>query len=448
TREDADALPVPTRPELLEALAAAVLTPPSRIELTGGELGPDDLVQAALPGEHEEPRETDLAALVRMTGGGNAVLEAAAAGEYVAPDLAFADVTEEIVTGDEAAVLAALAADPQAAFEEKSMTDPNQIACLDIMGEPFAGVPANDAEKTAVRAKLVEAAPACVAAAEGPRAAPEVLFFAGEIALARGDFPGAFGLYERAAAEGVGAANTRLADFYVYGAPPVSADSAQAAARLEAGAAAGDPQAMTVLALMHGEGSNVPQNTARMIELLTAAAEDGYHFAQYRLAKAYLDGEGVPGRADPALGIPDPARAASWFTRAADAGNLEAALELAGLYGDPNSGLPENPAEQARLTQLVADTGLPSAIAAMGVLYETGRGVERLPARAAALYIEALETGEVGFEDLRKGAPFEWDYDTAVAFQDALTARGVYNGGSDGIVGAGTRAAAERLTGG
>ena len=48
------------------------------------------------------------------------------------------------------------------------------------------------------------------------------------IALARGDFPGAFALYERAADAGVGAANTRLADFYVYGAPPVSADSAQA----------------------------------------------------------------------------------------------------------------------------------------------------------------------------------------------------------------------------
>ncbi|MEZ5767060.1 MAG: tetratricopeptide repeat protein [Paracoccaceae bacterium] len=150
-----------------------------------------------------------------------------------------------------------------------------------------------------------------------------------------------------------------------------------------------------MLALMYGEGSSVPQNSARMIELLTEAANDGYHFAQYRLAKAYLDGEGVPGRADPALGIPDPAQAVTWFTRAADAGNLDAALELAGLYADPNSGLHENPAEQLRLTQMAVDAGLPSAIAALGVLYETGRGVERQPARAAALYIEALETGKV-----------------------------------------------------
>ena len=448
TREETSALPRPTRPELLEALASATLTPPSTLELAGGELGPDALVRAALPGEREEPRESDLAALIRMTGGGNAVLEAAAQREFVAPNLAFADVTEEVVTREEEAVLAALAADPQAPFEEKSMTDPNQIVCLEALGEPFAGVPANDTAKAEARARLVEAAPACVAASEGPRAAPEVLFFAGEVALARGDFPGAFALYERAAAEGVAAANTRLADFYVYGAPPVTADSAQAAARLEAGAAAGDPQARTVLALMYGEGSSVPQNSARMIELLTEAANDGYHFAEYRRAKAYLDGEGVPGRADPALGIPDPAQAVTWFTRAADAGNLDAALELAGLYADPNSGLPENPAEQLRLTQMAVDAGLPSAIAALGVLYETGRGVERQPARAAALYIQALETGKVPFEDLRKGAPFDWEYDTAVAFQDALSARGVYNGGSDGIVGAGTRAAAEQLIGG
>lgn len=447
TREDTAVLPRPARPELLEALAASVLTPPSRMELAGDELGPDDLVTGARPGEREEPRETDLAAFIRKSGSANAVLEAVAS-DLVAPDLEFADVTEEVVSGEEAAVLAALADDPQADFEEKSMTDPNQIACLETLGDPFAGVPANDAEKAAARARLIEAAPACVAASEGPRAVPEVLFFAGEVALARGDFPGAFALYERAAAEGVGAADTRLADFYVYGAPPVKADSAMAVKHLESGAKLGDPQAMTVLALMHGEGSSVPQNSARMVELLTEAADAGYHFAQYRLAKAYLDGTGIPGRADADLGIPDPSKAVTWFTRAADAGNLDAALELARLYGDPDSGLPDNPGEQARLTQMAADAGLPSAKAALGVLYETGRGVARSPARAADLYIEALETGEVPFEDLRKGAPFEWDYDTATAFQDALTLRGVYNGIIDGIVGPGTRAAAEQLIGG
>jgi len=185
-----------------------------------------------------------------------------------------------------------------------------------------------------------------------------------------------------------------------------------------------------------------------MVALLNDAAEAGYHFAQYRLAQTYLSGDGIPGRADPALGIPDPARAVTWFTRAADAGNLEAALELAGLYADPGSGLPDNPGEQARLTQMAADTGLPAALAAMGVLYETGRGVERRPQVAADLYVQALESGDVAFENLRTGAAFEWDFDTATAFQDALTQRGVYNGIVDGIVGPGTRAAAEALVGG
>ena len=145
TREDTIALPRPTRPELLEALAAAVLTPPSATEFVGGDIGPDVLVTVALPGEAEEPREADLAAFMRSSGAANAVLEAAAAGEFIPPDLEFADVTEEVVTGAEAAVLAALADDPQADFEIKTMTDPNQIVCLEALGEPFAGVPANDA---------------------------------------------------------------------------------------------------------------------------------------------------------------------------------------------------------------------------------------------------------------------------------------------------------------
>ncbi len=448
SREDTAELPRPASPELLEALAATVLTLPAGIERVDGGFGADPLAVAPLPGEFEEPREIDLAAFARMSGASTAILEAASTTRLTQPNLAFADTTEEVMSGEETAVLAALADDPTADFEEKSMTDPNEIVCLEALGAPNAGVPVSKAAAAATRARLAEAAPACDAAAAGQRPSPEVLYFAAEIALARRDFPGAFALYEKAAAGGVGAADTKLADFYVYGAPPVQRDNAKAAELYVSGAELGDPQAMTALAMMHREGTGVPQNPARMVELLTEAANAGYHFAQYRLAQTYLNGDGIPGRADPALGIPDPTRAVSWFTRAADAGNIEAALELAGLYSDPDSGLPDNPAEQARLTRLAADTGLASAIAALGVLYETGRGVVRSPETAAEQYVQALETGEVAFADLRRGAPFEWDYDTATAFQNALTQRGVYNGIVDGIVGPGTRAAAEALAGG
>ena len=447
TKEDTRALPRPVSPELLETLAAA-LTAPSTAETVGADFGVEDLVVAPLPGEREEPREVDFAAFARMMGAADAILEATTPGALVSPDVAFADVTEEVMTGEETAVLAALADDPTAPFEEKSMTDPNQIVCLEALGVPNAGVPVSQAAATAARTRLAEAVPACEAAAQGPRAAPEVLYYAAEIALAKRDSEGAFALFEQAAAAGLGAADTKLGDFYLFGAAPEGRDLGKAAAQFEKGTELGDPAAMTSLAMMHRAAIGVPQDSARMVALLNDAAEAGYHFAQYRLAQTYLSGDGIPGRADPALGIPDPARAVTWFTRAADAGNLEAALELAGLYADPGSGLPDNPGEQARLTQMAADTGLPAALAAMGVLYETGRGVERRPQVAADLYVQALESGDVGFENLRTGAAFEWDFDTATAFQDALTQRGVYNGIVDGIVGPGTRAAAEALVGG
>ncbi|PIE07204.1 MAG: hypothetical protein CSA74_08740 [Rhodobacterales bacterium] len=449
SREDTGrGLASPSHAELGEAMTRAALSLAPVLESVAGDVAAFELVVPLAPGLHEEPREAEIRTVARIVGLSVAVADLMPGTPLHAPDLAFAGIGEERMSREETAVLAALADDPQADFEEKTMTDPNQIVCLDALGAPDAGVPVSKTAQSARLERLAGVSEACQAAAEGMRPAPEVLFFAGEIAMAKRDYAAAFALFEQAAGGGVGPADTRLADFYLFGAQPVTRDIAKAVELLDKGAALGDPAAMTSLAMLYRAGSGVGQDSTRMVDLLKEAAEAGYHFAQYRLAQTYLNGDGIPGRADPALGIPDPVRAAEWFTRAAEAGNVEAALELAGLYGDPASGLPENPGEQARLTQMVADTGHPAAIAAMGVLFETGRGVVQSPEQAAAAYIAAMESGEVAFQDLRRGAPFDWNYDTARAFQEALALRGVYEGAIDGVVGAGTRRAAERLAGG
>ncbi|MCB1339234.1 MAG: SEL1-like repeat protein, partial [Maritimibacter sp.] len=396
----------------------------------------------------EEMRDSEPLVLASAPAGNDATLEAAPPARLVPSDLAHATLTEEIESHDAQVRLAALAADPTAPFEEKSMTDPNEIACLEMLGTPNAGVPVSQAAADAQRSALAGAVGVCEAAASSPNPGPEVLYFAGDIALAKRETAQAFSLFQQAAEDGLPAAVTKLGDFYLFGAAPEGRDLEKAVAQFEQGTALGDPAAMTSLAMMHRASIGVTQDTARMVSLLTDAAELGYHFAEFRLAQTLYNGDGIPGRADPALGIPDPQRAAGWYTKAADAGNIEAALELAGLYGDPASGLPENPAEQARLTKVAADSGLSSALAAMGVLYEYGRGVVASPETAADYYIRALETGEVPFEELRKGAPFDWDQPTAVAFQTALSERGVYTGIIDGLVGPGTRAAAETLAAG
>ena len=75
-------------------------------------------------------------------------------------------------------------------------------------------------------------------------------------------------------------------------------------------------------------------------------------------------------------------------------------------------------------------------------------GVERNPQRAAELYVQALETGDVRMNALRSaGGAYEprWDTDTAIAFQQILQERGLYLGALDGVIGPMSRAAGNAL---
>lgn len=362
----------------------------------------------------------------------------------VATDPAMAEADTQATDASGTAV-ASQAAAPEP--DPEPSPDPAIEACLSLGPVPSAGVPAGAAQAQAAREALAAAAQDCTAAAALDDAPPEVLFLAAEIAQGRRDVARAFDLLTRATQQAFGPAETRIGDYHLFGLAPGGEDVDAAIAHYEAAAALGDAPGMTTLALMHRVGRGVPRDTARMVALLEEAADAGYHFAQYRLAQTYLTGEGIPGRSDPALGIPDPGRAATLYTRAAEAGNITAALELAALYGDPASGLPENPREQARLTRMASRAGLPEATAALALLYETGRGVDQSPGIAAGLYVKALESGKISFDSLRKGAPGPWDFDTAVAFQTILQERGLYAGPLDGLIGPGSAAGARALAG-
>ncbi len=326
-------------------------------------------------------------------------------------------------------------------------SSPEAVACLAEAGQIGAGVPVGPEAAAARKARLVAAMPHCLDAAKAEGASAEVLFAAAEISHGRRDASAAFAYLSRAVELGSAPAETRMGDYYLFGAAPGGKNPAKAVVHYQRAAEMGDAAGMTTLAMLYRAGKGVPRDAARMVSLLDAAAAQGYHFAAYRLGQTFLTGEGIPGRADAELGIPDPVRAAQLLTVAADAGNVTAALELAKLYGDPRSGLPDNPEEQARLTRMASRKGVPEAIAAMGVLYETGRGVGHSPEIAAGLYVKAMETGEVAFEDLRAGGPRWWDDDTARAFQVLLADRGLYRSYIDGVVGPGTAAAARALAG-
>ncbi|HHC29438.1 MAG TPA: sel1 repeat family protein [Rhodobacterales bacterium] len=373
------------------------------------------------------------------------VAEEAVSAEAVAGDA-------EAVAGDAEQGVAELGdapvnPEPMPEPEPDPSPDPVIAACLSTGPTVTARVPTGKAEAAARRAALIAAIKPCIKAAALDDAPAEVLFLASEIAQGKRDVATAYALLERAAAKGLAAAETRLGDYHLFGVAPGGEDVEKAIAHFKAAAEMGDPAGMTTLALMHRVGKGVPRDPARMVALLQKAADAGYHFAQYRLAQTYLNGDGIAGRRDDSLGIPDTAKAVELYKAAAQAGNITAALELAALYGDPNSGVPQDPVEQARLTLMASRAGQLEATAAMGVLYETGQGVARNPEVAALLYVKALESGKVGFDDLRKTGPRGWDYDTAVAFQKILQDRGLYDGALDGVIGPGSRAGALALAG-
>ncbi len=320
--------------------------------------------------------------------------------------------------------------------------------CLSMAGTPDAGVPVTPEAQEAAIAALRDAAPACETALAQGSTDPGVLFHIATLRQLDGDHDAAIAAYEAAAEAGLAAADTKLGDYHLFGIGPLRRDADEAAGYYRAAADAGDPAGQMTLGLLYRLGAGVPRDTDRMVELMRQAADGGYHFAQFRLGQTYLTGEGIPGGEDATLGIPDRDEAARYLSMAAEQGNIEAVLELSRIYSELDGPGTGDPALQFRWTERAVEAGLPQAIGALGFLYERGRGVDADPQRAAELYVEALETGDVDLDELRGrvgGSVPPWDRDTAMAFQVILQERGLYPGAIDGVIGPMSRAGAAAL---
>ncbi|HHB81743.1 MAG TPA: sel1 repeat family protein [Aliiroseovarius sp.] len=310
--------------------------------------------------------------------------------------------------------------------------------CATLAGPPDSGVPVSPAALERSLDALRMARPFCEQAIADDTASAETYFQLAVLLQNEGKHETALKHFRTAADMGLAAAYAKLGDYSLFGIGPVKPDVDDAVAAYRTASENGDLAATTTLAFLYRLGRGVPRDPAQMMTLMTKAADGGYQFAQYRLAQTYLTGDGIAGGSDEALGVPNPELGAKYLELAAHQGNSKAILELAQLYADDSAGVAANPEAYALWTQKAAETGDPAAIGALGLLYETGRGVERDPARAAELYVQALETGKVALRDLRKGAARRappWDDATAMAFQQILQERGLYDGAIDGIIG-------------
>ncbi|MES1200805.1 MAG: hypothetical protein ABUS57_05090 [Pseudomonadota bacterium] len=124
--------------------------------------------------------------------------------------------------------------------------------------------------------------------------------------------------------------------------------------------------------------------SAEGMGLLRRAADHGMAMAQYRLAKIYERGEGVP---------VDLTQARQWTERAAGGGNRRAMHDL-GVYYARGEGAPLDEQAAFRWFRQAAELGVTDSQYNLGVLYQQGRGIGASPSEALFWFLVAARQGD------------------------------------------------------
>jgi TPR repeat protein len=149
-------------------------------------------------------------------------------------------------------------------------------------------------------------------------------------------------------------------------------------------ATSGDVNAQIMLGEMYefGKGRKVDMKNA--MQWYEMAAAQNNTPAMFRLAMLNLNG---------AKGVaPNPARAREWFSKAAQAGHLQASNELGLLYYQ-GKGVETDPFIAAKHIRKAADAGFAQAQYNLGLLYVNGHGVEQNITTASQWFQKAAVQG-------------------------------------------------------
>ncbi|MFH0799001.1 MAG: PDZ domain-containing protein [Pseudomonadota bacterium] len=147
-----------------------------------------------------------------------------------------------------------------------------------------------------------------------------------------------------------------------------------------------DAVALYNLALAYYQGSGVPKDMKKAVELLQRAADLNYSMAQAYLGMMYANGEGVP---------QDYAKAVEWYRKSAEQGNAFGQASLGVMYAKGH-GVPQDYAKAMELFRKSADQGNADGQSNLGVLYAKGDGVPQDYAKAAELFKKSAEQGNAG----------------------------------------------------
>ena len=166
---------------------------------------------------------------------------------------------------------------------------------------------------------------------------------------------------------------------------PVRKDHAEAVRLYMPCADAGDHVAQETIGYMFLMGKGVEKDSALAIRLLTAAADGGLSRAAYRIAYMYDTGQCYVDQ--------DLEKAVSWYKRAAEMGNADAAYQLSGILFMKDTKWFDMKTGQKYLQQ-AADGGCPDGEHQMGLMYAYGaNGFKRDPEKATKYLVAAAEHG-------------------------------------------------------
>ncbi|MBK1881128.1 sel1 repeat family protein [Luteolibacter pohnpeiensis] len=201
------------------------------------------------------------------------------------------------------------------------------------------------------------------------------------------DDKAALAAFERGKDAGQPDCAMRAADFYLEG-KTVDKDQGRAVDLLETAAKAGNPEAHFKLAVIRLSGDK-PDLMAGYNNLLNASV-GGLAEAQNELGLFYLSGK---------LAVADPAAAAAWLGKAAQAGYPQAQNNLGAMY-ERGVGVPQNLGNAGKLYSMAADQGNGPATFAVARMLSQGLGTKVDLPKSWAYATLASERGETSGKEL------------------------------------------------
>lgn len=216
----------------------------------------------------------------------------------------------------------------------------------------------------------------------------------------------------------------------------VEPDDAEAVRWYKQAADKGFVPSMAVLGWMYQAGKGIAKDNDAAFKWYTQAAEAGFAPAMNNLGFMYQNGWGVEA---------DMKKAATWFVKSAEAG-LPAAMSMSGWLYEQGRGVEKDMAKSLEWYGRAADKGMPSAMGAIGGIYDRGGdGVERAPKKAADWFLAAIGRKHEPTYKRLIDQPDTLHLDTRQAIQAALEKHDYDPGPADGVFGAKTRDAIEKL---